>query len=170
MHRLSVALLLVIALVAGVASGTMYGRTEFPAVSSGLAGDSATAHAFYDAFDRALAGESADSLAALLAPGFLDHDASLGEEQNADEFLARIRALNESGGSDRLTVDSVHTSGNNLIAQVRYASTGPRTFAGVSIEQQASEPVGRSAAHCPGPHRRTLDPRALVAAGDHARR
>lgn len=141
MQRLSFALLLAIALVAGMTAETIVNRPGAPATYSGLAASSETARAFYDALNEALAGGSTEALAALLAPGFVDHDASIGEAQSAEAFLERIGVLGQMPGVAPLSVESIETSGSSLIVQVSQTDPGPRSIAGVSVEQVGNQGV-----------------------------
>jgi hypothetical protein len=141
MKRLSLALLLAIALVTGVAAGTTFNGPEISSTYPGLSGSSETARAFYDGMNQALAGGGTDVLAALLGPGFLDHDKSIGEAQTAEAFLERIRMLGQERGVELLSVESVEVSGSSLIVHVAQGEPSPRALAGISIEQRASQPI-----------------------------
>jgi hypothetical protein len=140
MQRANLAVLLVITLVAGIAAGTVFGRTQPIEPSRGVAGRNQTATAFYDALNQALAGGGTDALAGLLAPGFLDHDASFGEPQTAEEFLERLRTLGQSDVSQLLAVESIEASGSSLMVQVSHAEFASRELAGVVIDHHAAPP------------------------------
>lgn len=141
MQRLSYALLLVIALVAGLTVGTMADRPATPSTYSGFAGSPETGHAFYDALNLALAGGSADALAALLSPSFVDHDVGSGVSQSAAEFLDRVSLLGQTSNVAPMVVDEIEVSGSNLIVQLGRTTTVPRLVAGISIEQAWEQPT-----------------------------
>lgn len=141
LQYLGIALLLVIALVAGVTAGTIFGRPQTPTSSPGLAASSETARTFYDALNQALAGVGTEALEALLGPGFLDHDASVGESQSANEFLDRVGTLGQTPGVTLLSVESIEISSSSLIVQVSQAEQKPHELAGISVEQPKGQPL-----------------------------
>lgn len=136
MQRASLAVLFAITLVAGITAGTMLNRPEAVVSYSSVTGSDETAIAFYRALNQALAGAGTDALAALLAPGFRDHDASIGETQTSDAFLERMHTLGQTPGAAQLAVESIETSGSSLIVQVRQAGPRSRELAGVSVERR----------------------------------
>ncbi len=140
MQRLSLSVLLAIALLSGIVAG-MTIRPPAASVTPAIAsGGTETVVAFYDALNRALSGGSTEDLAALLAPAFRDHDTASGISRSADEFVESVRALGRTSGAVRLDVTAIEASGNNLMVSVQPVAPGPRAVAGVSVEQDSATP------------------------------
>lgn len=139
MQRLSVPLLLVIALLAGVTGGLLLDQPSVPRTPVSAAGETDTALVFYDALNRALAGEGADRLASLLSPAFRNHDAASGVSTTTEEFLRGVRERGQTPDGSRIEVVSVEASGSVLIVQVRPVQS-ERAIAGTTITQSREAP------------------------------
>jgi len=141
MQRLSVSVLLVIALLAGIAVGMTLRGPSASVTPVSAAGGRDTALAFYDALNLTLSGGSADDLAALLSPSFRDRDALNGTARSASEFLQAVRTLGRTPGAAQLDVTTIEASGSSLIVSVQPSTPDPRIVAGVSIEQSVEPPA-----------------------------
>ena len=140
MQRSSLAFLLVIAVLSGlVVRSTIFRSLPSVESSDDLAG-SATAQAFYDALNGALAGASIDPLAALLSPIFVDHVSDTGAIHSAVAFLDEVRAIGASAQQLRLEVISVEASGTNIVVGVRPERDGAIQVAGVSVKHALPAP------------------------------
>lgn len=140
MKRLSLSVLLTIAVLAGVVAGMTFRHPSTSVTPVNASGGSETVTAFYAALNKALSGGATGDLAALLAPSFQDHDAASGVTLSAEEFVQTVRGLGQAPGAIQLDVTAVEASGNSLIVSVQ--PTNPRllSIAGVSIEQTAASP------------------------------
>lgn len=140
MQRLSLALLLVIAVLAGFTARAIMTPSGFPAATVSGNADVAMADAFYAALNDALAGESTEPLAALLAGVFLDHDADTGATRTVEAFLDDLRASGATPQGIRLQPVSVEAADQTLVVDVEPVRTGGLVMAGMTVESQLPSP------------------------------
>jgi hypothetical protein len=138
MQRLSIALLVVIMVLAGFAARMAFDR---PVASGpmGVPADVETAHAFYRALNEALASSNTNEMSALLAGYFVEHEVGFGEMQSADAFLARLQTIARSSPGVRLEVDSIDVMGTSLIVAVHQTRASSIEVAGLAIEEPVDE-------------------------------
>jgi mannose-6-phosphate isomerase-like protein (cupin superfamily) len=135
MQRVSVALLLVIALLAGFAARMAFDRPIASGPKPGPPADIETAHAFYRALDAVLTGSDTDELSAMLAGYFVEHEVGTGETRSAEAFLTRVQTIAQSAPGLRLEIDSVERLGSSLIVAVHQTQTSASQVAGLTIEE-----------------------------------
>ncbi len=137
MQRSFLALLLVLALVAGFTARSVFfqsARSSY--VASEVAGQE-TAGAFYDALNDVLGGARTEPLAGLLSSIFVDHSSDTGTAQSADAFLNEVSAMGASPAQLRLEVLSIESAGGNLVVGIQQTRAGAVEVAGLTVEQPA---------------------------------
>ncbi|HET9659553.1 MAG TPA: hypothetical protein VFP05_04430, partial [Thermomicrobiales bacterium] len=90
---------------------------------------------------QALAGGDTDTLAALLSPSFVDHDAGSGASQSLAEFLDRVSLLGQTSTVAPMVVDEIEVSGSNLIVHLGRTAMELRLFDSFSIEGTWDQPA-----------------------------
>ncbi len=135
MQRVSLAILLVIALLIGFAARPVVFQTSWPRDRSNDASAHATAYSFYDALDNALRGGPIEPLAAALSSIFIDHTLDTGESRSAPAFLDQVRAMSTASPPVRLTMQAVDSAGGNLVVGIRLAQEGVFEVGELTVEQ-----------------------------------
>lgn len=133
MRRASLAILLLIALVAGFTVRTVVLDASRAEVAPEDAAGIETARDFYAEVNAVLGGGSTESLSALLSPIFADHDseseATLTREELLDAFVAAGAARQQA----RLDVVSIEPAGANLIVNVQPVAGETIEVAGLTM-------------------------------------